>query len=261
MPSEPIPAPPTEDPGDGFEAVLASVADVEGWMTRDQARLLWDSARALVSGDRVVEIGSYQGRSTVVLAQAVPDGVALFAIDPHAGTDRGPEEITGKEIEAEQDSARFQANLERAGIRDRVTYLRRWSDAALDEVPGRVQLLYIDGAHRYGPARDDIVRWGARVAPGGTLLIHDSFSSIGVTGAIMTALTGSSRWRYLGRAQSMTRYRRERLSVAERIANAARQLAELPWFARNVLFKVLVTARFRRVAVALGMDPTQEWPF
>ncbi len=58
-----------------------------------------------------------------------------------------------------------------------------------------VELLYIDGAHRYAPARDDIRRWGDRVPPGGTLLIHDSFSSVGVTGAILTSLTFSSpRW-------------------------------------------------------------------
>ena len=41
-----------------------------------------------------------------------------------------------------------------------------------------IDVLYIDGAHRYGPARADIRDWGARVTDGGTMLIHDSFSSI-----------------------------------------------------------------------------------
>ena len=45
-----------------------------------------------------------------------------------------------------------------------------------------------DGAHRDGPALDDVRRWGERVREGGTLLIHDSFSSIGVTLALLTAL-------------------------------------------------------------------------
>ena len=255
-----VPIPPTVG-APGFDEVFAGVADVQGWMTPDQARLLWDAARALRAGDQVVEIGSYQGRSTVVLASAVPEGAVVVAIDPHAGTDRGPQEISGKETEAEQDSRVFQENLERAGVRDRVTYLRHWSQEALTEVDGPIDLLYIDGAHRYAPAKEDIDAWGERVAPGGTLLIHDSFSSIGVTGAILTSLTFSGNWRYVGRAQSMTRYRRESMTSRDRLTSTGRQLAQLPWFARNVLFKALITARFKRVAVALGADPTQDWPY
>ncbi|MGZ4718493.1 MAG: class I SAM-dependent methyltransferase [Acidimicrobiales bacterium] len=269
--SQQNPTPSAAPPGDSagrsrgagpqFEDVLASVAGIQGWMTDDQARLLWDSAHSLVPGERVVEIGSYQGRSTIVLASAVPDGVTVIAIDPHAGTDRGPEEIVGKEIEAENDSQSFQRSLEEAGVRHRVDYLRQWSDAALGEVGGMVELLYIDGAHRFGPAKADIDRWGGRVVAGGTLLIHDSFSSIGVTLAILASLTFSSQWRYEGRAQSMTCYRRTTVPLGERPANIGRQLARLPWFARNVLFKVLIKAGLRPVALRLGHDPAQEWPF
>jgi hypothetical protein len=96
---------------------------------------------------------------------------------------------------------------------------------------------------------------------GGTLLIHDSFSSIGVTGAILSSLAFSSGWRYEGRAQSMTRYRRIALPPARRAGNVARQLAQLPWFARNVAYKVLIKVGLRPVAVRLGHDPTQDWPF
>ena len=244
-----------------FADVLAAIAPIEGWLTDDQARRLWDSAEVLHAGQSIVEIGSFQGRSTVVLARAAEPGVSVTAIDPHAGTDRGPQEITGKELEAEGDSHTFLRNLADAGVRDRVTYLRRWSDEAISDHEGRVDLLYIDGAHRFGPARDDIRRWGALVPPGGTLLIHDSFSSIGVTGAILAALTFSGRWRYMGRSTSMTEFRRSPLHGAERVTNAARQLAELPWFARNVVYKALVLAHLRPLAVRLGMDPTQLWPY
>jgi hypothetical protein len=37
---------------EGFGAALAAVADVEGWMTDDQARRLWDRAAALAPGSR-----------------------------------------------------------------------------------------------------------------------------------------------------------------------------------------------------------------
>ena len=116
------------------------------------------------------------------------------------------------------------------------------------------------GAHRYVPARDDIRDWGARVRDGGTLLIHDSFSSVGVTLALLSQLFFSSRYRYVGRSGSMTEYRRGRLGLADRLRNAGRQAAQLPWFARNVVIKVLIVARLGRFTRYLGhREPT--WPF
>ena len=70
---------------------------------------------------------------------------------------------------------------------------RRWTRSRAS-----IDLLYVDGAHRYAPARDDIARWGARVRPGGLLLIHDSFSSVGVTLAQARLLFFGSRVRVPG---------------------------------------------------------------
>jgi predicted O-methyltransferase YrrM len=229
-----------------FSAALAAVAGVEGWLTDAQARRLWEAARALPAGAQVVEIGSYRGRSTVVLARATD--ARLVAIDPHAGNDRGPQEIEGYAREAESDHEAFLANLERAGVTSRVRHVRRFSADAHAEVDGPIDLLYVDGAHRYGPARDDIREWGARVAAGGTMLIHDGFSSVGVTLATLRLLVPSRSFRYLGRTGSLIAYRREPAPLAR---NALRQLAELPWLARNLLLKLAIVTRLRR----------GEWPY
>jgi hypothetical protein len=145
-------------------------------------------------------------------------------------------------------------------VRDRVTHVRAFSSAAHDKVEGPIDLLYIDGAHRYGPARDDIRSWGARVRDGGTMLIHDSFSSVGVTLAIARELVGSGGWRYRGRSGSLTEYHRSPVGGRDRLVNAAAQLKELPWFARNVLIKVLITARLGRLTRVFGHNPS-EWPY
>ena len=68
-----------------------------------------------------MEIGSFRGRSTIVLASAAADGVEVVAIDPHAGNDRGPQEIEGYATEAATDRAVFTTNLARAGVADRVS--------------------------------------------------------------------------------------------------------------------------------------------
>ena len=224
----------------GFDATLVDIEDVAGWLSDAQALRLWARATELTPPARIVEIGSFQGRSTIVLARAAAEGVEVIAIDPHAGNDRGPQEIEGFQDAAATDNALFVENLERAGVRDRVRHVRKLSSDAHDDVESPIDLLYIDGAHRYGPARADIVQWGARVKAGGTMLIHDSFSSIGVTGAIASTLATSHEFRYVGRSGSLTEYRRERPPSTS--ANALAQAAQLPWFAKNVALKALIAS-------------------
>jgi predicted O-methyltransferase YrrM len=225
-----------------FASALRAIGSVEGWLTDDQAQRLWNAARALDPPARIVEIGSFRGRSTVVLALAAADGVEVVAIDPHAGNDRGPQELTGFEEAAEQDHDVFLANLAAAGVSDRVRHVRAFSHAALADVEGEIDVLFIDGAHRFAPALDDIRRWGARVRPGGTMLVHDSFSSVGVTLAILRQLLASAEFRYVGRSGSLAEYRREPVKVAD---NVRRQAAQLPWFAKNVALKALIVAKVR----------------
>ena len=143
--------------------------------------------------------------------------MTLIAIDPHAGNDRGPQEIEGFEAHAAADHDVFRQNLEQRRRRRRRFAISGSSPhEALADVPDGIDLLYIDGAHRFGPALDDIRHWGGKVAPSGTLLIHDSFSAVGVTGALVAELFFGSDFRYLGRSGSMTHTagRRSRWSSA-----------------------------------------------
>jgi hypothetical protein len=215
--------------------------DVEGWLTEAQATRLDRCARAVPSGGRIVEIGSFRGRSTIVLARAASGDVEVVAIDPHLGSDRGPQEIAAQPELGEQDTEIFRANLQRHGVLDRVEHVRMLSSEA--PLPEAIDLLYVDGAHRFGPARDDLVRWGARVRDGGTMLVHDSFSSIGVTLALLASVTFTRRWRFVGRDGSLAQYAADDRGGT---SSALSQLAQLPWFAYNVVLKVLTVLRIRR---------------
>ena len=236
---------------------------VEGWLSDDQAGRLRARAAAVPAAGTIVEIGSYRGRSTIVLASAAREGVRVVAIDPHAGNDRGPQQIRGSVDEGEADHLAFAANLERAGVAARISHVRLPSARALGAVDGEIDLLYVDGAHRFGPARGDLRDWGTRVASGGSMLVHDAFSSVGVTLAILVELLFSRSFEYVGRSRSLAEYRRAAtpLRGRTRAANAVRQLAELPWFARNVLIKVALVAGLRGPAVWLGHRAEDPWPY
>jgi len=243
-----------------FDGARAAVRTVDGWLTDPQARRLWDAAGRVPAAGRIVEIGSFRGRSTIVLAMAARDDAEIVAIDPHAGNDRGPQEIHGYEDAASEDFEVFHRNLSESGVDNRVRHVRRFSADAHGEVAGLIDMLYIDGAHRYRPARDDIVRWGARVREDGRLFVHDGFSSVGVTMALLTSVAVGHQFDYVGRAGSLVEYRRTKLGPAGRAMNVARHVAQLPWFLRNVLVKVAIVSGARPVARLLGHDG-KTWPY
>ena len=258
-PTDTVPAAGNPSEQRSFDEVYTGIEQVQGWMTRAQAQRLWNAAQGLSRGSRIVEIGSYHGRSAIVLSSASGPGIQVFAIDPHGGNDRGPQQINGAFEEGQADHEQFLANLRDAGVADKVQHIRKPSQDATGDIPGLLDVVYIDGAHRYAPAKADIDRWGAKVAKGGTLLIHDSFSSIGVTLALLVTLVFGKEFVYVGRSGTMTEYRREDPDGRARLLSAGRQLAQLPYFVRNVLFKVLLVLKLKPVVKALG--GTGEWPY
>lgn len=241
--------------------ILRRVESVRGWMSPDQAAVLHRAAIDCPANGTIVEIGSFQGRSTIVLALSAPLGVDIVAIDPHAGNDRGPQELDGFEYQAADDHEIFLANLTAAGVADRVRYVRAFSDAAHAEVTAPIDVLYIDGAHRYAPAARDIEQWGRRLGDDANLLIHDSFSSIGVTAAILRHLLVGRRFRYVARARSLAIFRADLgPSVGARMTNALHVLRQLPWFVKNVGLKVLLSLGLGKLLTRLGRT-VPEWPY
>jgi predicted O-methyltransferase YrrM len=214
------------------------VSTIDGWLTREQAGVLFAAASRLPEGSTVVEIGSHRGRSTVVLAGALPAGARLVAVDPfdpawrYGGADT---------------RAALERHLAAAGVADRVEIRATSSRAARATYDGPVDLLYVDGKHDYRTVRDDL-RWADRVPDGGTVLVHDAFSSLGVTTALLSVLPRSRDLTYTGRTGSLAHLRKGRPSPAERL----RPLAELPWWVRNLVVKVLLRLRLRPVAGLLG---------
>ena len=179
--------------------------DVAGWLTEAQAACS-PTPRPGAAGRRDRRDRQLPGRSTIVLAAAAPDATVM-AIDPHAGNDRGPGEIDGFAVEAAADRATFKRNLDGPVSTTASATCRPSPPTPTPTVHGPIDLLYVDGAHRYAPARADIRDWGARVVDGGGLLMHDAFSSIGVTLAIGRELLFGRRFRFIGRSRSLASYR------------------------------------------------------
>lgn len=212
-----------------FEAVWALADTIPGWLRHEQARMLWDAARRLGPGATIVEIGSHQGRSTVILGAAASSvGARVIAIDPFVGW------LGGSTI---QD--RFQTNIAAAGMQGTVELVVGYSTRLRPTWTRPVDLLYIDGKHDYWTYTDDL-RWSAHLPPGAEILVHDCFSSVGVTLGVVLKMFGT-RYTYLDRAGSLARFTLRRPSTRDRL----RLAAELPWFVRNLGVKVLLRLGMR----------------
>jgi predicted O-methyltransferase YrrM len=217
-----------------FDDAWQYASGVEGWLTEEQARVLHAEA-ARVAGGTVVEVGSHHGRSTVVLAAS---GARVVAIDPFPADWRygGP-----------RTADRFRANLASAGVGAAVTLLERTSSDVLSGWDRPVDLVYVDGKHDVTSCLRDL-RWTRWLSPGGRFLVHDAFSSVGVTAAMLVLAATDRHSRFLGRTGSLAVFEVAAPSASDRW----RILAQLPWFGRNLAVKVLLRLRLRRVARLLG---------
>jgi len=222
-----------------FEDAWAIAEPIPGWLTREQARVLWDAARRLPGGARIVEIGSHQGRSTVVLGCAARDrGIRLTAVDPF---------VQGRLFGGAPTRGTFEKNIASAGLTDVVELVAEYSTRLRQRWTQRFDLLYVDGKHDYWTFTDDL-RWSEHLRTGGEILVHDCFSSIGVTSGVLAVVLPGRRYTYVDRAGSLARFRLRRPAARDR----ARILRELPWFLRNVGIKVLLRLRLHAVARAVG---------
>ena len=191
--------------GRAGEGAGPSSTGVAGWLSDDQARRLWDRARGAGAGGH--------GRGDRELPGSVDSGAR------HRGA-------VGHHRRGHRSACRQRPRAPAVGGNRR---RRRGRPPGLPGQPAAGSACSIASATSagsattpsmrstarsscststaptaIGPARDDLVRWGDRVAPGGTMLIHDAYSSVGVTLAMLVTTVlrhagsatsgGAARW-------------------------------------------------------------------
>lgn len=155
------------------EAVRAALL-VDGWLTPKEAGALYDLAYSATGP--IVEIGSYQGRSTTALALGAMAGSKqpVYAIDPFIGvppssrkTDLGNE--SGWNTSTPE---LLRANLDKVGINGQVKIVVKKSPDAAEEIP-QCGVLFVDGSHLYEDVSKDLDLYLPKILPGGSVMVHD----------------------------------------------------------------------------------------
>jgi cephalosporin hydroxylase len=154
--------------------IMQTMRHVFGHLHDEEADLLLATVMRALSipgaPGTIVEIGSFHGKSTVVLglvAKAVGPHVKVYSIDPHEGelSKDDPAVNVAPTYEA------FTQNMASAGLTYTVVPVRKRSTDV--EWARPVSMLFIDALHDYDSVAQDFARFAPWVIPGGYIAFHD----------------------------------------------------------------------------------------
>lgn len=194
--------------------ILATMRGVSGWLEDAEGELLF-AAAALVARrpgpQTLVEVGSYQGRSTVVLGsvlRALSPESRLYAIDPHQGlVGRADRRLNRGRPTFDA----FTANITAAGVSEVIepvcslSYETEWNRP--------IDLLFVDGLHDRLNVERDFRHFAGFLKPDAVVLFHDYANYYPGVVAFVDELVAGEGWEIADRALSLIMLQRASASV------------------------------------------------
>lgn len=158
---------------------LATIStSIPGMISPQSGQLLYTMCYMQQLEGDVVEIGSWQGRSTSFLARAVENSKngKFYAIDHFRGN-------VGKEafyVVGEKDlsdlKGNFFSNMERIGLRESICLLEMTNEAAEQRIEdASIRFLFVDGDHTKSGVEKDIKLFFPKLKKG-AIVVFDDFS-------------------------------------------------------------------------------------
>lgn len=148
-------------------------------MNRGDRIVLYKCAKNLPQNSVVVEIGSYLGSSSVMIAEALESNDGhLYCVDTWKNDAMS---------EGERDTwSVFQEHIR--PWKHRISTKRSRSKDAAAAFHAPIDMLFIDGDHSYEGCRRDLEAWGSYVKHGGIVIFHDYPNAPGVMRAVAEGL-------------------------------------------------------------------------
>jgi predicted O-methyltransferase YrrM len=198
---------------------------VPGHLVENETRFLGLLAACVPAKGTIVEIGSFKGRSTVMLAKVASHygWGSVVAIDPH----NSPillDHQADLEASSHQD---FVDSIHAAGVSDHVEPHIAYSADVASSWSRPIRLLWIDGDHSYEGAKKDLDGFLPHLVPGGVVAFHDALNEFpGPIRVFVENVLGSDRFGPAGfvhsiawaqfRPQDGHTFREPRASLARR---------------------------------------------
>ncbi len=186
-------------------SLINKIKNIEGWLSDAEADLLISitlkACKEISSPQHIVEIGSYQGKSTVLLGSVVKEyfpEAKVYAIDPHEGAvSSGDQAVYATAPTLEK----FTRNIANAGLSEIVELIKNYSYNITWDKP--ISLLFIDGLHDYPNVARDFRHFGEWVMPGAYIAFHDYSHYYPGVQAFVDELLGTKAFNKISCADSM----------------------------------------------------------
>jgi len=193
-----------------FKEALTFTQNIHGWLEDDEAEALYRLVLELGAQGPILEIGSWHGKSTIVLASAAQQvGSRVFAADPHEGIvywqdDVPPMEELGPSLKV------FLANLRTAGVSDLVEPLVMTSRQAFERLGDQecFSFVFIDGNHSYRSVKEDFEIWSQCLMEGGVVGFHDSNTGMPGPRRVIGEVKGRADFEFLSLVGQLTAFRK-----------------------------------------------------
>lgn len=108
-----------------------------------------------------VEIGTAMGISATRIARSMAQDAHLYCVDPYPGENNPMWQVC-------------QRALRRAGVLNKIRFIRAFSAEALSQIPNDCDFFFVDGDHSYEGLGVDWQIVKNRLRPGGIACFHDT---------------------------------------------------------------------------------------
>ena len=153
------------------ENLLDEVKTVEGYLAPNEMRFLALLGACPTAEGEILEIGSFKGKSTVILAKsaALAGNSKVHAVDPMTAPS-----VTDPDLRGDESSFRdFQKNIEMHDVANRIEFHQKFSYELSKDWTKPLRLLWIDGDHTYEGTKRDFEGFAPHLADKAIIAIHD----------------------------------------------------------------------------------------
>lgn len=152
--------------------LLSDVGSVVGYLAPNEMRFLALLAAYPCAEGDILEIGSFKGKSTIILAKAsalAGSGTIVNAVDPMTAPCETDPSLEG----SESSLADFRNNIARHNVGEHIRLHQMLSHDLASFWNRPLRLLWIDGDHTYDGTLQDFRSFAPHLADKGIVAIHD----------------------------------------------------------------------------------------
>ena len=153
------------------ENLLTEAETIEGFLAPREMRFLALLAACPTANGEILEIGSFKGKSTVILAKsaALSGNSTVHAVDPMTAPSETDPDLRG-DVSSFAD---FQKNIKAHKVAENIEFHQNFSFELAKDWSKPLRLLWIDGDHTYKGTKLDFDGFAPFLTDGAIVAIHD----------------------------------------------------------------------------------------